>query len=153
MVICLERDLHMAQLMPLPLTVSCFSKIRIGFTFRVVPDKGPLNVCVCVAAVVTGLLDYGETTGRTKGSGPRATLVVCPLSTMSSWLVCVITEQFQRCSRLFYRAMLCIRGTSHGPVSICLSVFSSVTSRSSTKTVKRRITQATPHDSPGTLVF
>jgi len=32
-VICLERgtDLHMAQLMPLPLTVSCFSKIQIGF--------------------------------------------------------------------------------------------------------------------------
>ena len=54
MVICLERgvDLHMAQLMPLPLTVSCFSKIQIGF----------------------------------------------------------------------YRAMLCIRGTSHGPVSVCLSV-------------------------------
>jgi len=55
MVICLERgaDLHMAQLMPLPLTVSCFSKIQIGFTFLywltwVVPDKGPLNECVCV---------------------------------------------------------------------------------------------------------
>ena len=55
MVICLERgaDLHMAQLMPLPLTVSCFSKIQIGFTFlvpahQVVLDKGPLNVCVCV---------------------------------------------------------------------------------------------------------
>jgi len=34
-VICLERvaDLHMAQLMPLPLTVCCFSKIQIGFTF------------------------------------------------------------------------------------------------------------------------
>jgi len=33
MVICLERgaDLHMGQLMPLPLTVSCFSKIQIGF--------------------------------------------------------------------------------------------------------------------------
>jgi len=53
-VICLERgaDLHMAQLMPMPLTVSCFSKIQIGFTFWyrltwVVPDKGPLNgVCV-----------------------------------------------------------------------------------------------------------
>ena len=39
MVICLERgaDLHMAQLMPLPLTVSCSSKIQIGFTF-LVPD-------------------------------------------------------------------------------------------------------------------
>ena len=49
----------------------------------------------------------------------------------------------------FYRAMLCIRGTSHGPVSVCLSV----TSRSSTKTDKRRIIQITPHDSPGTLVF
>ena len=37
MVICLERgaDLHMAQLMPLPLTVSCFSKIQIGFAFLV----------------------------------------------------------------------------------------------------------------------
>jgi len=50
-VICLERgaDLHMAQLMPLPLTVSCFSKIQIGFTFPVVPDKRPLNVCVYVS--------------------------------------------------------------------------------------------------------
>jgi len=37
MVICLERDadLHMAQLMPLRLTASCFSKIQIGFTFLV----------------------------------------------------------------------------------------------------------------------
>jgi len=41
----------MAQLMPLPLTVSCFSKIQIGFTFLVPadlgsPGKGPLNGCV-----------------------------------------------------------------------------------------------------------
>ena len=57
MVICLEQgaDLHTAQLMPLPLplTVSCFSKIQIGLPFwywltRVVPEKGPLNGCVCV---------------------------------------------------------------------------------------------------------
>jgi len=35
MVICLERveDLHTVQLMPLPLTISCSSKIQIGFTF------------------------------------------------------------------------------------------------------------------------
>ena len=61
MVICLERgaDLHTAQLMPLPLTVSCFSKIQIGFTFLIPvypgsPGKGPLNVrvCVCVSACV-----------------------------------------------------------------------------------------------------
>ena len=61
MVICLEQgaDLHMTQLMPLPLTVSCFSKIQIGFTFLVPahlgsPRKEPLNGCVsvCVCAFV-----------------------------------------------------------------------------------------------------
>jgi len=42
MVIYLEpgADLHMAQLMPLPLTVSCFSKIQIGFTFLVPAHPG-----------------------------------------------------------------------------------------------------------------
>jgi len=41
-VICLEQgaDLHMAQLMPLPLTVFCFSKIHIGFTFLVPSSPG-----------------------------------------------------------------------------------------------------------------
>jgi len=62
MVICLElgADLHMAQLMPLPLAVSCFSKIQIGFTFllsasRVVPDKGPLNGCQSIKVFYSGL--------------------------------------------------------------------------------------------------
>ena len=42
MVICLERgaDLHTTQLMPLPLTVSCFSKIQISFTFLVPVQPG-----------------------------------------------------------------------------------------------------------------
>jgi len=35
-------DLDMAQLMPLPLTVSCFSKIQIGFTFLVPAHPGSL---------------------------------------------------------------------------------------------------------------
>ena len=41
-VVCLERgaDLHMAQLMPLPLTVSCFSKIQIGLTFLIPAHPG-----------------------------------------------------------------------------------------------------------------
>ena len=58
MVICLERDadLHMAQLMPLPLTVSCFSKIQIGSTFLVPAHPGSpgkravKRVCVCACA-------------------------------------------------------------------------------------------------------
>ena len=56
MVICLVRgaDLHTALLMPLPLTVSCFSKIQIGFTFLVLADPGSpgqravKRMCVCV---------------------------------------------------------------------------------------------------------
>jgi len=42
MVICLERgaDLHMAQLMPLPLTVSCFSKVQIDFAILVPAHPG-----------------------------------------------------------------------------------------------------------------
>ena len=59
MVICLERgaDLHMVQLMPLPLTLFSPVKSRLVLTFWyrltwVVPDKGPLNGCVCVCVVV-----------------------------------------------------------------------------------------------------
>ena len=56
MVICLERcvDLHVAQLMPLPLTVSCSNKIQIDFTFLVPAHLGSpgqravKRVCVCV---------------------------------------------------------------------------------------------------------
>jgi len=55
-VICLERgaDLHTVQLMPLPLTVSCFSKIQTGFTFLVPAHTGGPRaverVCVCACA-------------------------------------------------------------------------------------------------------
>ena len=85
----------------------------------------------------------------------------CPaLSPVPSYFPCFLFHRRSLTSSLsslfhfrspsFYRAMLCIRGTSHGPVfvSLCLSV----TSRSSTKTAKRRMTQ-TPHDTTGTLVF
>ena len=55
MVVCLEQgaDLHMAQLMPLPLTVSCFSKIQMCFTFLVPAhldspgQRAIKQMCVC----------------------------------------------------------------------------------------------------------
>ena len=61
MVICLERgaDLHMPQLMPLPLTVSCSSKIQTGFTFLVPAHPGSpgqravKRVYVCMFNFVT----------------------------------------------------------------------------------------------------
>jgi len=61
-VICLEQgaDLHMVRLIPLPLTVSCSSKIQIGFTFLVPAHPGSpgqrvvkcVCVCVCVKALI-----------------------------------------------------------------------------------------------------
>jgi len=61
MVISLQRDadLLMSQLMPLSLTVSCFSKIQIGFTFLVPAHLGSpgkkavKQVCVCVCVCVS----------------------------------------------------------------------------------------------------
>jgi len=66
-VVYLERGegLHMAQLMPLPLTVSCFSKIQIGSTFLVPAHPGSpgkravKRVCVCVCLSL-GVVHTGD---------------------------------------------------------------------------------------------
>ena len=66
MVICLQRgaDFHVAQLMPLPLTVSCFSKFQTGFTFLVAAHPGSpgqravKRVCVCACAQCFGSVFY-----------------------------------------------------------------------------------------------
>jgi len=60
MVICLKQgaDLHVAQLMQLPLTVCCFSKIQIGFTILVPAHPGSpgqraiIRVCVRVCVFI-----------------------------------------------------------------------------------------------------
>ena len=59
MVVCWsEVQTCMVQLMPLPLTVSCFSKIRIGFTFLVPAHLGisgkrvVTRVCVCIYMMI-----------------------------------------------------------------------------------------------------
>ena len=70
MVICLERgaDLHMAQLMPLPLTVSWFSKIQIDFTFLVPAHLGSpgmavkrMYVCMYHCQYYSELCEFGST--------------------------------------------------------------------------------------------
>jgi len=78
MVICLERgaDLHMAQRMPLPLTVSWFSKIQIGFSFLVPAHPGSpgqravKRVCVCVCVfIVSNCYFVGQVhSGKRKAS-------------------------------------------------------------------------------------
>ena len=74
MVICLQRnaDLHMALLMPMPVTISCSSKIQIGFTFLVpahpgIPGQRAIKrVCVCVHLPVRRS-DWCETRLKTFG--------------------------------------------------------------------------------------
>jgi len=72
--------LHMAQLMPLPLNVSCFSKIQIGFTFLVPAHLGShrkrtvKQVCVCVCACY--LLFIGLLIGSHASSAALALLVM-----------------------------------------------------------------------------
>ena len=69
MVICLERgaDLHTTQPMPLPLTVSCFSKIQIGFTFLVRAHPGSPGKHACththtrLTALFPGLTRWAAT--------------------------------------------------------------------------------------------
>ena len=60
MVVCLERgaDLHMAQLMPLPLTVFCFSKIQIGFTSLVPAHPGSPGQRVVKQVYVCASVEY-----------------------------------------------------------------------------------------------
>ena len=88
MVICLEQgvDLHMARLMPLPLTVSCFSEIQIGFISLVPahpdsPRKGLLNVCVCLIILVI-----------------QHRLFLCGLFTSVGWLLLLFAAFSRRCS-------------------------------------------------------
>ena len=68
MVIGLElgADLRMAQLMPLPLTVSCFSKIQIGFTFLISAHPGSpgkkavKRMCACVSEILASGLPVSQ---------------------------------------------------------------------------------------------
>ena len=66
LVVCVERgaDLHMAQLMPLPLTISCSSKIQIGFTFLVPAHPGsPGKRAVKRVCVYSNVYRVGQKTG------------------------------------------------------------------------------------------
>ena len=104
MVVCLEQgaDLHMVQLMPLPLTVSCFSRIQIGFTFLLPAHPGSprqravkrVCVCVCVCACVRACMCacmcvcVCEGYRVCKASGTTATWLRPLSSTLDQLLTC-----------------------------------------------------------------
>jgi len=102
---------------------------------------------VVYAAIVSNILlrmrrnGYLETSAKSFGD-----LVTFSVDFFPFYMLNVIqfpdTDLITKCK---ISAMICIRGTSHGPVSVCVCVCLSVTSRISTKTAKQRITQTTPH--------
>ena len=72
-------------------------------------------------------------------------VVVCPSRTSRCCIETTWRFELVFTARCYASAVLAM--------ALCPSVCLSVISRSSTKTAKGRITQTTPHDSPGTLVF
>ena len=111
MVICLKRDadLHMAQLMPMPLTVSCFSKIQIGFTFLILAHPGSpgqravkLNGCGLLLALDV-IQPYSQLTCQTFSlQSPLAFDVIMS----NSCFDCVLLSYFRACASLSH--LLCV---------------------------------------------
>ena len=92
MIICLERgaDLHMGQRMPLPLTVSWFSKIQIGFTFLVPAhpsspgQRAVKRVCVCVCVLFLTIISLA----RSIAESVKRLRVCLPLSSSDvAWVL------------------------------------------------------------------
>ena len=117
MVICLEQgaDLHVAQLMPLPLTVSCFSKILIGFAFLIPAHRGSpgqravKRVCVCMCVRCVAPKGKGENDYR-----PLFDIFVNDLLTMTSmpeWpaadLMLMILGGLLVCVYIIYTCLKC----------------------------------------------
>jgi len=124
MVICLEWGayLHMA-LMPLPLTVSCFSKIQIGFTFLVLAHPGSprkraiKRVCVCMCLFLIHTLSHARVLCRRCLSASfhtcwncyRVQPVNCDLCSSSSGLNCLLLTASATTSLLaFMPAASCV---------------------------------------------
>ena len=139
MVICLEQgaDLHMAQLMPLPLTVSGFSKIQIGFTFLVPAHPGSPGKRVVKRVCVLRFQFHKSSLSIMRESrvGVRDKQAVACLTMNSRYTaggrarIALVDEIFTHAAicyafelqNFFTARLLCIRGSSHGPVSVCLS--------------------------------
>jgi len=107
-VICLERgaDLQMAQLIPLPLTVSCFSKIQVGFTFLVLADPGSpgqravKRVCVCHPMYKAYVESGSPEDSSGKGRSLAFTIASCWTTSRVAGALCVQVSWSQHNDKL-----------------------------------------------------
>ena len=95
-------EVQTCQLMPLPLTVSCFSKIQIGFTFLVPahlgsPGKRAIKrVCVCVCWYVQQCIcNWPHRHGSAWSSAAAA---AAKPRWLSQWSPCVGLRQYPAAS-------------------------------------------------------
>jgi len=108
--------LHTAQMMPLPLTVSCFRKIPIGFTF-LVPAPAHLGsprkmavkrVCVCVFLVPAHLGNHRQST--------IICVCACVCACVCRWHICGCAWRSRRLSRgvaSFWSVTMATAGPAH----------------------------------------
>ena len=88
----------MTQLMPLPLTVSCFNKSRLVLPFWywltwVVPDKGPLNnQSIKVICNARSVVHKFESEARAVASG-RVLLNRCMSACMLEYSLCILMAE------------------------------------------------------------
>ena len=105
----LERgaDLHMAQLMPLPLTVSCFSKIQIGFTFLVLaqpgsPGQRSVKWVFCLFSWLCNEIDWFIVMVKVKCADIAVRILSCHRNSHAIWDPAVLPATRQRWhSRLY----------------------------------------------------
>ena len=137
-------DLHtnFLYILPTAVVLSCSGGVAIRYVLPVLWMTSYLHIMgVCTAEVPVGTASQPGSAARLLGQWPRQQLglrAVAESGHRAFHALFMIPDY--RYSQRFYRAMLCIRGTSHGLVSVCLCMCLSVTSRYSTKTAKRRIT-------------
>ena len=97
------------------------SRLVLPFWYRltrVVPDKGPLNGCVCVCSVTDFVVPvwYADGVHNTLTRSVNLNVLAATSNGIQAEKLC--TYKILQ----FYRAMLCICGTSHGPVSVSVCV-------------------------------
>ena len=133
MVICLEKGtaLHIAQLMPLPLTVSCFSKTQICFTFLVPAHPGSLGqravkqvgVCDSNSGFSNSLPDWLASRRATR-SALRP--VVCkPRSVRADFRAATVSDDQLGCSPMMSTSSLPATSISSVPTSYSSPSFGS----------------------------
>ena len=118
-VICLERgaDLHVVQLMPLPPTVSCSSKIQTGFTFLVpaYPANPGQRAVKRVCVSRKNLLEFLKYVIQISAGNWLCGICRQPECAVYACVVVVVVQRLTPMQDCFVRVVISRHGTAHAP--------------------------------------